>query len=116
MSRKVSENYFQRPPWYIEGFVMFGLWYLLSVSVLAPHLLPNTGAVTDAYLRFVTSNSTLIYKIYYGAILIHILETLAALYLCHRLQLNMCTSLKWVFSVFLFGIFSLWKLITVYNT
>ncbi|XP_023344553.1 uncharacterized protein LOC111713828 [Eurytemora carolleeae] len=116
MSRKhaVSANYFVWTNPSITAFILFGLFYLLPVSLFNPALLPQLPIV-DMYMKYVEQYNMLIKFVFIISVYIHVIETLVAIALCNRHQLGFSATLKWTLSVAVNGVFSLKYLLNPQN-
>lgn len=107
----MDPNYFVKTHGGITAFILVNLFYLLPAGLMWPNLLPPLGPITDLFLSFITNYNTLWWLVYRLAMYVHVIETLLALLLCIRYQLNIRTTCKWIASVFINGGFSLYFLV-----
>nr|ALS04863.1 hypothetical protein [Pseudodiaptomus poplesia] len=111
MRAKISPTYFVWTNPLITGLIAFGLFYPLPVGLVAPHLLVNIPVFTAWYLRLLETHSTQLYFLFTISVYVHIAEALLAMAICNRHGLTRTTTMKWMASVFLNGVFSLFYLI-----
>lgn len=108
---KVSSNYFRATHPAITFVIVFGLFYCIALMAYMPKFLTagsHLGPLGTALEHFANNNPEFTRRAFHYLLLVHVVEALLALNLAlFWRQLTIVTSLKWTFSVFINGYFSM---------
>ncbi|XP_029377403.1 transmembrane protein 254 [Echeneis naucrates] len=113
MAKSDGCDYFKRTSLFWIVFVTFGVGYFTCV-VFAPEKIPfELLGPFGTFSRYLVDNhAEVMYKGWWAALAIHVVEALVALKVCSNKGINSTTTrLMWVFQTFLFGFASLGPLL-----
>ncbi|TRY80096.1 hypothetical protein TCAL_17095 [Tigriopus californicus] len=108
---KVPSNFFKYTHPAITFVIVFGLFYCVALMAYLPKFLTigsHLGPLGTALENYATNNQEYTRRVFHIIMAVHAAEALLALALAlFWRQLTIGTSLKWTFSVFINGYFSL---------
>ncbi|XP_069941972.1 transmembrane protein 254-like [Cherax quadricarinatus] len=110
--KKLPDNYFKFVNPVLMSLIGVGI-YLMVMAWLDPKNISATyfGRIAELATWLGMENNVLMKQLVLSTAAIHITETLVAVYLCQKLNLNYSVTLAWSLQTLSFGIFSLWYLI-----